>query len=92
MQIDIKTLAARISALEEDNQSLHKKCEVFQMSVNDLIEHARLNTEAIVEHIAQLDTEKAEIINEYKVALNQLYTNTKQQLDDLVNEKRKSIL
>lgn len=92
MSTNMADIVARLTIVEDKLQQVDKKCEVFQTSVQELIEHARLNAEAIIEHIAQLDTEKAEIINEYKVALNMLYSKTKQELDDLLNEKRNTIL
>lgn len=43
-----------------------KACTGFRKAVEELIRHSTSNAEAIVEHIAQLDTEKAEVVSEYR--------------------------
>lgn len=43
-----------------------KACNGFRKAVEELIRHSSSNAEAIVEHIAQLDTEKKEVVAEYR--------------------------
>jgi chromosome segregation ATPase len=46
-------------------------CNRFRKAVAELLEHSRSNTEAIVEHIAQLDAEREEVIGEYRAGLEE---------------------
>ncbi len=66
------SLQERLEAIEARLDSFEEKIESFQESVKTLIVHATMNAEAIVEHIAQLDSEKDEILQEYRDELSRI--------------------
>lgn len=75
----VEKLRLRIVACEENSSKAMaiasesiEACNRFRVAVKELMEHTKSNGEAIVEHIAQLDTEKAEVVKEYRDELNQV--------------------
>ena len=56
----------RITEIEKRLDAIQNKFTLMHESVQQLILHATMNAEAIVEHIAQLDSEKEEVIQEYR--------------------------
>lgn len=58
-------------------------CNRFRKAVTELLEHSRSNTEAITEHIAQLDTERDEVISEYRVGLEEVQKDFNKQVREL---------
>lgn len=70
MEKQITILQSRIDGMEQ-------KIDTFQKTVQQLILHATMNAEAIVEHIAQLDSEKEEILQEYRSELSKIVQELK---------------
>lgn len=72
------TEESRIASLRAVNA-----IDVFKDTVQELIEKTKLNSDAIVDHIAQLDTEKAEVIDEYRQELSQVHKLFIQEVEKL---------
>lgn len=68
MKEQIDNLNMRVTTLEG-------RIDALKDAIGELIHHAQSNTEAIVEHIAQLDSEKEEILNEFRVEVEQISKN-----------------
>lgn len=79
----IKKLTLRVLACEENNliamntareaidiaEKSILACDNFRKAVEQLTKTATHNAEAIVEHISQLDSEKEEVLNEFRMEL-----------------------
>lgn len=69
-------------------------CERFREAVKELTKTATHNAEAIVEHISQLDSEKEEVVNEFRLELGEVLEKFNKEVDELnnrVEETKKNI-
>lgn len=86
----VAKLAQRVVKCEEiaersrkDSVRAIEAIDIFKGTVQELIEKTKMNSDAIIEHIAQLDTEKAEIVSEYRQELGQAHKEFDNALKDL---------
>lgn len=85
----VKAEEKSVEAVKVANESMNQAaeaieaCNRFRNAVAELLEHSRSNTEAITEHIAQLDTERDEVISEYRVGLEEVQKGFNMQVREL---------
>lgn len=79
----VAELESRVNIAEKNALESVDACSKFRLAVAELMEHSKNNADAIIEHIAQLDTEKEEVVDEYRQELCRVQSGFNKNVQDL---------